>query len=213
MKKNIALFIFCNLLLATISFSQAKDSTLIFKKDSTVAIKPILKHNPRLATKRSFILPGWGQAYNKQYWKIPVVYGALSIPTITFIYNNNIYKDAKFAYEARYKASLIGASKSDSTDYFSLETKYQKADINAIQNLRNAARRDRDYSILWFLIVWGLNVADATVFGHLKDFDVSSDLSMNIRPEFNPATKTPSLNFAFKLKEKKKKSVTDYSAR
>ena len=212
MKKNIFLFIFCNLLLATTSFSQIKDTALVLKKDTTAKAKSIQKHDPHLATKRSLMLPGWGQAYNKQYWKIPVVYGALSIPTITFIYNNTYYKEAKFAYEARYKATIDGGK--DSTDYKTLETKYQKADISAIQSLRNAARRDRDYSILWFLIVWGLNVADATVFGHLKDFDVSSDLSMNIRPEFNPATKTPGLSFAFKLKDKKKsKLITDFSAR
>ncbi len=160
------------------------------------------KHDPKKATNRSLILPGWGQAYNKQYWKIPVVYGALSIPTITFFYNNNIYKEARFAYDARIAASADGGY--DSTGYNTLETKYQKADINAIQTLRNAARRDRDYSVLWFLIVWGLNVADATVFGHLKDFDVSNDLSLNVHPTFNPSTRSPSLNFALKFKDKKK---------
>lgn len=162
------------------------------------------KHDPKIATRRSLILPGWGQAYNKEYWKIPLVYGALAIPTITFIYNNNIYKEAKFAYEARYKATLPGATKADSADYYSLDSKYQKADVNAIQTLRNAARRDRDYSIFWFLIVWGLNVADATVFGHLKDFDVSNNLSLNIRPEFNPNTRSPGLSFTLKPKNKLK---------
>ncbi len=170
--------------------------------DTTVSVKP--KHNPKLATKRSLILPGWGQAYNKEYWKIPIVYGALSIPTITFIYNNNIYKEAKVAYDVRYRYAQATATKADSAAFNSLEYKYQRADINAIQTLRNAARRDRDYSVFWFLIVWGLNVADATVFGHLKDFDVSNNLSMNVHPNFNPVTRLPCVNLTLKFKERKK---------
>ena len=189
----------------TIAEAQKNDSTKAqLKADTatTTAAKP--KHDPRLATRRSLILPGWGQAYNREYWKIPLVYGALSIPTITFIYNNNIYKEARFAYDARFKASVDGGQ--DSSAYKTLDYKYQKADINAIQTLRNAARRDRDYSVLWFLVVWGLNVADATVFGHLKDFDVSNDLSMNVKPNFNNTTRTPGLSFTFKLKDKKAKA-------
>jgi hypothetical protein len=192
--------------------SQLNNSTVQVKnflqKDS---IKPIKKHNPKEATRRSLILPGWGQAYNKQYWKIPIVWGALSIPTVTFFYNNTIYKEARFAYEAKYKAQLVGATRMDSTDFNSLEQKYQKADINSVQSLRNAARRDRDYSIFWFLILWGLNVADATVFGHLKEFDVSENLALKIKPDFNIATKTPAINLNFALKHKVKKVA--YSAR
>ena len=205
--KNIELkflFLFFVMMPFTALFSQKNDSIKIVPNPDTAAVtKP--KHNPKEATRRSFILPGWGQAYNKQYWKIPIVYGALSIPTITFFYNNTYYKEAKFAYQARFKAMQTGATKLDSLDYFSLESKYQKADINAIQSLRNSARRDRDYSIFWFAILWLVNVADATVFGHLKDFDVSNNLSMNVHPEFNVATKTPVLSFVFKLKDKKKK--------
>ena len=178
---------------------QDPDSNNLPKKSIVISKE---KHDPKKATNRSLILPGWGQAYNKQYWKIPIVYGALSIPTITFFYNNNVYKEARYAYDARFAASAEGGY--DSSAYFTLDAKYQRADLNAIQTLRNAARRDRDYSVLWFLIVWGLNVADATVFGHLKDFDVSNDLSLNIHPSFNPATRTPSLNFALKFKNKRK---------
>ncbi len=209
--KNYLLFL---LLLFNINqlFAQEKVLESSIKFDSIVnkSLTPTTnikeKHNPKIATRRSLILPGWGQAYNKEYWKIPIIYGVLAIPTVTFFYNNTIYKEARFAYDARYKAAIIGATNSDSTDYFSLETRYQKADINAIQSLRNAARRDRDYSVLWFLLAWGLNIADATVFGHLKDFDVSDNLTLNVRPNFDIATKSPTLNFALKLKNKKEKN-------
>ena len=202
MKAPITIFF---LFIFSISFSQIKDSAKaeISSTKTTTVIKE--KHDPKKATNRSLLIPGWGQAYNKQYWKIPLVYGALSIPTITFFYNNNIYKEAKFAYEARILATSSGGY--DSTQYNQLDSKYQRADINSIQTLRNAARRDRDYSVLWFLIMWGLNVADATVFGHLKDFDVSNDLSMQIHPSFNPLTKSTGLSLALKLKNKKKQEV------
>ncbi len=173
------------------------------KKDSTLTIKDTAtkpKHDPRIATRRSLIFPGLGQIYNREYWKLPIVYGALSIPTITYFYNNNFYKEAKFAYEARFKAAQTGATASDSTDYYTLETKYQRADVAAIQSVRNSSRRDRDYSILWFFIVWGINVADATVFAHLKNFDVSNDLSMHIQPTFNPTTYGPGVSVVVSLK-------------
>jgi hypothetical protein len=179
--------------------NQSKDSVQPVppKKDSVG--KP--RHIPRIATERSAMIPGWGQAYNHEYWKIPIVYGALAIPTYTFFYNNSFYKMTKFAYDAVYAATY----NTDSTKYFLIDprVKQQNGDplsLSSYQNYRNAFRRDRDYSVFWFLIVWGLNVADATVFGHLKDFDVSNDLTMHVEPSFNPMTKTPQVSFVFNLK-------------
>ena len=184
--------------------AQLKDTTTL--KD-TIAAKP--KHDPRIATRRSLIFPGLGQIYNREYWKLPIVYGALAIPTYAFFFNDGYYKELKFAYNARYKAALSVVAGRDSTDYYTLETKYQKADVAAIQSVRNASRRNRDYSILWFFIVWGVNVADATVFGHLKNFDVSNDLSMHIQPTFNPTTNGPGVSLVvnFKTPEHKLSSI------
>ncbi|MDE3143059.1 MAG: hypothetical protein KGL19_02815, partial [Bacteroidota bacterium] len=70
---------------------------------------------------------------------------------------------------------------------------------------RNTFRKNRDYSIFWFIILWGVNVADATVFAHLKDFDVSDDLTMHIQPNINPMTKTPEIGFVFNLKNTPKR--------
>jgi len=171
--------------------SKTKKHTSFFKK-----LAPLIrdtsaekKHIPQVATRRSLILPGWGQAYNHDYWKIPLVYGALAIPTATYIFNNNYYKELKFAYEARYKAAYVTNPTTgglDSTDYKTLEDIYKRVDAAAIQNARTQVRKNRDYSILWFFIVWGLNVADATVYGHLKGFNVSDDLTLHIQPKLNP---------------------------
>ncbi len=172
------------------------------KKDS--AIKQ--KHIPRIATRRSAMIPGWGQAYNREYWKIPLVYGALAIPTFTFFDNNNYYKMCKFAYDAVY-AATVGNSNGikDSSQLQFIDSKVRRTDgtllgLSDYQNYRNTFRKNRDYSIFWFIILWGVNVADATVFAHLKDFDVSNDLTMHLQPNLNPITKTPEIGFVFNLK-------------
>ena len=79
---------------------KTKDSLNGFVTDTIPPIKK--KHIPRIATQRSLILPGWGQAYNGEYWKIPIVYLAIGIPAYTFFYNNSYYKKTSYAYGARY---------------------------------------------------------------------------------------------------------------
>lgn len=174
-----------------------KDST---RKDST-PLAPVTrkdtvpKHDPRIATRRSAILPGWGQAYNKEYWKIPIVYGIIAIPTVLYFYNDSYYKKTKFAYEARFKEAS-----GDPGDVAAIDPQLKGLSLTSLQSYRNSFRRDRDYSVLWFLIAWGFQVADATVFAHLKQFDVSDDLSMSVNPVLNPQTKTPGLGLTLSLK-------------
>jgi hypothetical protein len=168
----------------------------------------ITKHNPRTATRRSAIIPGWGQAYNKEYWKIPIVYGALSIPTITFFYNNTWYNRTKSAYDLVYKAAdPLTATKQDTLNLQNVYPVLQGFSLGSLQTFRNAFRKDRDFSALWFLIVWGLNVVDATVFGHLKEFDVSDDLSLNIHPSINPINNSKGLSLSLSMRTKEKKLI------
>ena len=185
-------------------FSSNKKDSVVSKKDTTgiaVAKKDtVARHNPRIATRRSALIPGWGQAYNKEYWKIPIVYGILAIPTALYFYNNSYYKKTKFAYEARFKEA-----KGDPSDVPFIDEQLKNLSITSLQSYRNSFRRDRDYSILWFLLAWGLQVADATVFAHLKQFDVSNDLSMELAPTFNPQTRTPGLGLTLNLKNPSRK--------
>ncbi|MDR0792001.1 MAG: DUF5683 domain-containing protein, partial [Chitinophagaceae bacterium] len=168
------------------------------------------KFDPSKSTMRSLMIPGWGQIYNREYWKVPIVWGALAIPVTTFVFNNTEYKKARFAYSAIYAAYMIpvGQQGYSATDTAKMAVEYKnylysqpyalnittiQSALGAIQKTRNFYRSNRDYSILWFLILWGVQVADATVFGHLKQFDVSPDLSMNITPRYDPITKIPGL--------------------
>ena len=188
----------------------AKDTFFFFRK----------KHTPKGATLRSVVFPGWGQAFNREYWKVPIAWAAVGIPLYLYFSNTAEYHRAQFAYKAVYLSlsntslypgaandpSLINKMSQKFIDYYNAEQAYQQGDpgkiqfLTAIQSYRNSFRQYRDYSILFTILFWGVQVADATVFGHLREFDVSPDISMRITPAYFPLTKTPGITLNFKLK-------------
>ena len=204
--------------LLTATFSNAHAQTVFdstgLRIDSTTkkeaAIDTVMNtHSPQKAALRSAILPGWGQIYNHKYWKLPLVYGALGTTAFIFRYNVKMYKELKFAYAARYKAALPAFDSAnpqpgpyqDSTDYFKLKTIYQKAvNVNAIRQNRDEVRRNVDYSVLVFIIFWGLNVVDASVDAHLKSFDVSPDLSLRFKAGYSDIARTNGVSLILQIK-------------
>jgi hypothetical protein len=85
--------------------------------------------------------------------------------------------------------------------------------VNALINYRNEFRRNRDYAILFGLLLWGLNVVDATVDAHLKDFDVSDDLTLRIKPTLLPGkvpaiSNVPGLSFALVIGNNHPKAIS-----
>jgi hypothetical protein len=146
--------------------------------DSTQPAKAKAPHSPRKATIRSAIIPGWGQIYNKKYWKVPIVYAALGITGYVFFDNIKTYKEVRFAYDVT--VSQDTASWDKVAPYLRVFVENNAA--SSLDNYRREFRRNIDYSVLVFLLFWGLNVVDATVDGHLKDFDVSPELSMKLKP-------------------------------
>ena len=212
-KKLIFLFIGCIFFCSAELSAQKKDTSAqknsaVVKKDGTLVKSDTvvkLKFRPQVATRRSAILPGWGQATNKEYWKIPLVYGVLAIPGALYFYNDSWYNKTKYAYEAKFKAQ---APTLDSSGLAGIDPQLKNLGLASLQSYRNTFRRDRDYSILYFILAWGLQVADATVFAHLKQFDVSDDLSLQVKPQFNPNTRTPGLGLVFNFKEPSKKIFT-----
>ena len=185
------LFTFTLLLILVLQAS-SQDSTKMIKKDSTFVIR---KHIPSTATKRSALIPGWGQAYNKQYWKIPLVYGVLSVPVVTYVYNNDLYAKTKFAYEAR-----IQEANGDNSNVSKIDPTLKNLSAGSLQSYRNIFRKNRDISIMWFIIAWGINVVDASVSGHLKEFDVSNNLTMKMAPMRSDAFQQAGLSLQFKWK-------------
>jgi hypothetical protein len=185
----------------TIPAKQLSDSTLekndsIYsgKKMSQAArdsIEKRLRDNPRRATIYSAILPGAGQVYNKKYWKVPLVYAALGIPAYLFFYNKNWYQKCQYALVV-----TINGSTGDSLAKVDpiLKPFVAAGDVNDLITNRDSFRKYQDYSVLYFLLFYALNIVDATVDAHLKDFNVTSDLSFQIKPMIMPGP-TPSAGF------------------
>jgi hypothetical protein len=165
------------------------------KKNTNIFLPPdpAKAYNPRIAMYRSAILPGWGQYTNKKYWKIPVVYAALGVTTYIFFYNTKQYRGARDAYAN----AIDGNAANDSLipqPYYSLKNQPER-----IRTFRNQVRQNVDYTVLFFILFWGLNVVDATVDAHLKTFDVSDDLSLQIRPGYSQLANTSGISIVLNI--------------
>lgn len=169
-----------------ISVSAQTDSIPSKKKKTNIFSSPDtgVRFNPKIATLRSAILPGWGQVTNKKYWKLPIVYGALGITTGILFHNIKQYKEARNAYINATDGNP-GNDNLIPDPYFSV-----RLQPDAIRTFRNQVRQNVDYSVLFIIFFWGLNVVDATVDAHLKTFDVSPDLSLDIKPGYSPMANT-----------------------
>ena len=150
---------------------------------------------PKIAATRSAILPGLGQIYNKKYWKLPIVYGAIGTSGYVFVYNLKNYKELKQAYVGKYNARVF----KDSTEYFKIKPNLLPLSEESIRFNRDEFRKNVDYSVLFFIILWGINVVDATVDAHLRTFDVSPDLSLQIKPGHSELAGTNGLSLVLKI--------------
>lgn len=147
-----------------------------------VASKPIDPLSPAKAAFYSAILPGLGQAYNKRYWKIPLVYGALG--TGVYFYINNTQKYNR--YRDAYKSRLAGFE----TDEFYYDTQGNKltsprVTTEGLQRGQKFYRRNRELSLLVLIGMYALNIIDANVDAHLLQFNVDENLSLNPHYELN----------------------------
>ena len=122
---------------------------------------------PSKATFYSAVLPGLGQAYNKKYWKIPIVYGALA--TGIYFYNQND-KDYN-RYRNAYKRRLAGFS----------DDEFQGVILNNDRLLdgQDFYRKNKDLSMVFLVGFYFLNILDANIDAHLLDYNVDENLSFH----------------------------------
>lgn len=157
------------------------------------------KHSPKVAIFRSAVIPGWGQAYNKKYWKIPIVYAALGTTAVVFLSNVKEYNVLRQA--VIYKSDTIPGND------LLIPAEYRNFRVQDLQYFRNGYRQYIDYSVLVFILFWGLNVVDAAVDAHLKAFDVSRDLSLKVKPGYDYLTNTSGLSMVLSFKDKNEKKL------
>jgi len=162
------------------------------------------EYNPGKAALRSAIIPGWGQVYNRKYWKVPIVYGALGTTAGIFFYNLKNYRDTRFAYRVKYNMRV---NFTDSALYSQIKDVLKPLSESSLRSYRDQFRRDIDYSAVFFLIMWGLNVVDAAVDAHLKSFDVSPDLSLRIKPGRSEIAGTTGLSLVLQIGKKPSSQV------
>ncbi len=126
---------------------------------------------PKIAAQRSMIFPGWGQMYNKRYWKLPIVYGGYAALGYWYNLQNSVYQDFRVRY-------LYRVDNDPNTN----DTQSPNATDDGVRQARDRARKQRDYAVLYIIGFHVFQVLEAFVDAHLKNFDVSEDLSMNTRP-------------------------------
>lgn len=147
--------------------------------DGIISFKSEENPLPARASLYSAILPGLGQAYNGDYWKIPIFYGGLAVSGYCWAFNQKQFK--------RYKQMYIDASAEGSSYNGQLSPE------NMIW-YRDKFRRFRDYSIIATVLVYALNIIDANVFAHFNNFDISDDITVDLAPGLIETTANSPIN-------------------
>lgn len=191
------------------------DSVLIAAGDSILNIGKSKKFmpNPRLAT-RLALIPGGGQIYNRDYWKVGLVYAAMAGGTWTAIYWNTRYKDFVKGYASFYgpgpdykllpatptgtrpvlfRGGILNGERIDNLELT----------IDQVRRVKNSYRRYKGLSIIATGLIYTVSIIEANVAAHLKTFDLSEDISMRIEPKvIQPMVRQPTaqVRLVFNLK-------------
>lgn len=140
---------------------------------------------PSKAAFYSAVLPGLGQIYNKRYWKVPLVYGGLGASIYFYDFNQRNYK----RYRDAYKRRLAG--------YLDDEFQELITDDDRLLDGQNFYKQNRDRSMLFIIGTYLLNILDANIDAHLKQYNVNDNLSL--QPTFEHNTFTNDLQWGMAL--------------
>ncbi|WP_424268531.1 DUF5683 domain-containing protein [Eudoraea sp.] len=167
------------------------------KKKKSNNINPLA---PSKAAFYSAILPGLGQIYNKRYWKVPIVYAAIGLGVYAYMYNDDLYDRFRTAFKRR-KAGFVDDEFYDINGSGIVPGSPDLSD-EALQDAQERYQRDRDLALFITLGLYALNIIDANVDAHLKQFNVDDDLSMDIQPylDYDPIYSNPSYGVALTIK-------------
>lgn len=163
---------------APVSFDLQSGRSVVnlnYRQNDNSGVSPDTVPKPSRVLFKSMIIPGWGQVVNRQVWKVPIIYGMLGGLTYYSILMNRNYQD--------YRAAYYNLQYPDEDPRFGPTPDYIPPDQNleSLRFSRNAYRNRRDLTFIGIALAYGLNIVDAYVFAHMRDFDVSDDLSANIQ--------------------------------
>lgn len=166
----------------------------------TVSVESNVKvHSAHKATMYSLMFPGLGQAYNKKYWKIPILYAGIGATIYAINWNTKNYKKYKsgfkdFTHLTEWKAlsedeklvteKPISDSYQDilEDDWDNTTTTKDTWFKTQLQNKKDSFKHDRDLSYIILVGVYVLNIVDAAVDAHFTNFNVNDDLTIRVEP-------------------------------
>jgi len=166
----------------------------------TVSVESSVKvRSPHKASMYSVMFPGLGQAYNKKYWKIPILYVGIGATLYAINWNTKNYKKYKNGfrdfsefYDWKYQdpdletpiAEPSSRSYNDLVTY-DIEAKdktYHNGFKTLLQNKKDSFKHDRDLSYIILVGVYVLNIVDAAIDAHFTNFNVNDDLTIKVEP-------------------------------
>lgn len=177
-------FSFLSLLVSLMLYSQSDNPENLLRVEDTIAVKskeeaqvlkdiekvntPLEKpkYSPTRAGLYSAVLPGLGQYYNRKYWKIPLVWGAVGTGVGIAVWNQKQY--------TRYRNAFVSELNGQTHEF---------SDINGITKevlgrAQDRAKRQRDYAIAIAGLIYVLGIVDAVVDAHLYDQRTDPDLAI-----------------------------------
>ncbi len=167
---------FCNLVITIVLLFAV--SLPVFNQEPSLVINsdsPLRRpRSPHKASMYSAILPGLGQAYNRKYWKIPIIYAGFAGLGAMVVFYDNHYHRYRTAFQYRTDGNP------NTLDEFALDPRYTP---EILTTFKDFYRRHRDRSVIFMVAIYALNIIDATVDAHFLQFDIGDDLSFSIEPE------------------------------
>ena len=181
----------------SISSTLAEQGIII--NDSVSFKKSKKEFNPLAPSKAAFysaILPGMGQIYNKRYWKAPIAWGLIGGSIYMYTWNNDNYKSFRTAFKRRQ------AGFTDDEFYDLNNGIIPSLDVDDLEYQQERFQSDRDLWLVVAIGMYALNIVDANVDAHLKQFNIDDDLSIDFEPyfDFNQVTNSPNYGMALIIK-------------
>ena len=159
------------------------------KKNTSRALDPL---RPAKAAFYSAVLPGLGQAYNKKYWKIPIVYAAIGTGFYFYLDNNKLYKQYRNAYKRR----LAGFT--DDEFYGPGDTPFLSDE--ALIRAQRTLKRNKELSMLVTVGLYVLNIIEANVDAHLLQYNLDENLALKPFMDFNNPNYTTQIGLSLNIK-------------
>tara|TARA_R110002050_G_scaffold18142_1_gene53038 strand:+ start:10469 stop:11116 length:648 start_codon:yes stop_codon:yes gene_type:complete len=192
-----------NQVTAPITETDSTSTTLseqgIIIKNSVSFKKSKKEFNPLAPSKAAFysaILPGMGQIYNKRYWKAPIAWGLVGGSIYMYTWNNDNYQRFRTAFKSRQ------AGFTDDEFYDLNNGIIPSLDNDDLEYQQERFQSDRDLWLVVTIGMYALNIVDANVDAHLKQFNIDDDLSIDFEPyfDFNQITNSPNYGMALIIK-------------